>query len=190
MAALDIAGYVAAIKEHAIEHGFHVHDERHFVETYSMRQTFEVDLHPENACGEPLDLHLALEVDPRVVLDFEEHVADLPDGESPEDRFTLPLFFRWGLPPLTDPPDLLILATELAGVGGVDLPLEVSGIDSNAVVADGPERRLSIVGEVTLRLAEVFSGGQAPCDVLDRSHDVSDFLLEQGTVWGWEGPAA
>ena len=94
------------------------------------------------------------------------------------------------MPPLTDPPDLLILATELAGVGGVDLPLEVSGIDSNAVVADGPERRLSIVGEVTLRLAEVFSGGQAPCDVLDRSHDVSDFLLEQGTVWGWEGPAA
>lgn len=185
MAALDLAGYVAAIKEHAIEHGFHVHDERHFVETYSMRQVFEVDLHPENACGEPLDLHLALEVDPRVVLDFEEHVSGLPEGAGPDDRFTLPLFFRWGLPPLTDPPDLLVLATELAGIGGVELPLEVSGIDSNAVVA-GLERRLSIVGEVTLHLSEVFSGNQAPCDVLDRSHDVSDFLLDRGAVWGWE----
>ena len=186
MAALDIAGYVAAIKEHAVDHRFHVHDERHFIETYSMRQTFEVDLHPENACGEPLDLHLALEVDPRVALDFDDHVAGLPEGEKPEDRFQLPLFFRWGLPPLANPPDLLILATELAGVGGVDLPLEVSGTDSNAVVADGPVRRLSIVGEVTLSLAEVFSGGQPLCDVLDRSHDVSDFLLEQGETWGWE----
>ena len=186
MAALDMAGSVAAIKEHAVDHHFHVHDERHFIETYSLRQSFEVDLHPETACGEPLDLHLALEVDPRVVLDFDEHVAGLPDGESPEDRFTLPLFFRWGQPPLADPPDLLILATELAGVGGVDLPLEVSGIDSNAVVADGPVRRLSIVGEVTLSLAEVFSGAQPLCDVLDRSHDVSDFLLERGDAWGWE----
>ena len=186
MAALDIAGYVAAIKEHAVDHRFHVHDERHFIETYSMRQTFEVDLHPEAACGEPLDLHLALEVDPRVVLDFDDHVANLPEGDMPEDRFHLPLFFRWGLPPLADPPDLLILATELAGVGGVELPLEVSGTDSNAVVADGPVRRLSIVGEVSLSLAELFSGGQPLCDVLERSHDVSDFLLEQGEAWGWE----
>ena len=31
--AIDIPGFVADLKEHAIEHGFHVHDERHFVET-------------------------------------------------------------------------------------------------------------------------------------------------------------
>ena len=46
MAVVDIAGFVADLKDHAAEHGFHVHDERHFVETYSMRQAFEVDLHP------------------------------------------------------------------------------------------------------------------------------------------------
>ena len=68
MAYIDVAGFVADLKEHAVDHGFHVHDERHFVETYSLRQTWEVDLHPEEACDGPIDLHLALEVDPRVLL--------------------------------------------------------------------------------------------------------------------------
>ena len=60
MAVLDVAGFVTEIKDHAVDHGFHVHDERHFVETYSLRQAWEVDLHPEEGCGGPLDLHLAL----------------------------------------------------------------------------------------------------------------------------------
>ena len=47
MAVIDVAGFVADIKSQAIDHGFHVHDERHFVETYSMRQAFEVDLHSD-----------------------------------------------------------------------------------------------------------------------------------------------
>ena len=51
-----MAGYVADLKEHAAEHGFHIHDERHFLETYGLRQAWEVDLHPEEACGGPLDL--------------------------------------------------------------------------------------------------------------------------------------
>jgi hypothetical protein len=29
--AIDIAGFVTDLKDHAIEHGFHVHDERHFM---------------------------------------------------------------------------------------------------------------------------------------------------------------
>ena len=66
MAVIDLPGFVADLKDHAVEHGFHVHDERHFVETYSMRQAWEVDLHPEDACGGPLDLHLAVEVEPRI----------------------------------------------------------------------------------------------------------------------------
>ena len=68
MAVIDVAGFVADLKDHAVDHGFHVHDERHFVETYSLRQAWEVDLHPEDACGGPLDLHLSLEIDPRVTL--------------------------------------------------------------------------------------------------------------------------
>ena len=51
MAVIDMSGYVADLKDHAAEHGFHIHDERHFLETYSLRQAWEVDLHPEEACG-------------------------------------------------------------------------------------------------------------------------------------------
>ena len=40
MAALDVAGFVSDLKDHAADHGFHVHDERHFVETYSLRQAW------------------------------------------------------------------------------------------------------------------------------------------------------
>ena len=110
MAVIDVAGYVSELKDHAVDHGFHVHDERHFVETYSLRQVWEVDLHPEEGCGGPLDLHLTLDVDPRVLLAFE-------DAEPP-DQFHFPLTFTWALPPLAHGPDLLLLATELAGVGG------------------------------------------------------------------------
>ena len=83
MAVIDVAGFVADLKDHAVEHRFHVHDERHFVETYSLRQFWEVDLHPEEGCGGPIDLHLALEVDPRTLLDFEDSVIALPDDIEP-----------------------------------------------------------------------------------------------------------
>ena len=118
VAVIDVAGYVAELKDHAVDHGFHVHDERHFVETYSLRQAWEVDLHPEEGCNGPLDLHLALEVDPRVLLAFEDEVVDLPDGEDPKDEYHFPLTFTWALPPLPHGPDLLRLAIDLAGVGG------------------------------------------------------------------------
>src|SRR5437667_12805540 len=130
MAVIDVAGYVAELKEHAVDHAFHVHDERHFVETYSLRQAWEVDLHPEEGCGGPLDLHLALEVDPRVLLSFEDAVVELPDDAEPPDGFKFPITFTWALTPLPKGPDLLQLHLELAGVAGVDLPLEVSAIDS------------------------------------------------------------
>src|SRR5689334_9257937 len=168
MAALDVAGYVAELKEHAVDHGFHVHDERHFVETYSLRQAWEVDLHPEEGCQGPLDLHLALEVDPRVLLSFEDIVGDLPEDDDPPDDFHFPLTFNWALPPLPYGPDLLVLATELAGVGGPDLPLEISAIDSFASATDAPERSLTIVARQEVSLTRVLAGEELLCDVLDR----------------------
>ena len=77
MSGLDIPAFVADLKDHVGDHGFHIHDDRHFVETYSLRQAFEVDLHPEHACGGPLDLHLALDVEPRAVLSFEDSLLEL-----------------------------------------------------------------------------------------------------------------
>ena len=138
MAVIDVAGFVADLKDHAVEHRFHVHDERHFVESYSLRQTWEVDLHPEEGCEGPVDLYLSLEIDPRVLLGFEDAVIALDDDADPEDDFHFPLSFTWALPPLPHGPDLLVLATELAGVGGRDLPLEVSATDSYPSVTDAP----------------------------------------------------
>ena len=103
MAVVDIAGFVADLKDHAVEHCFHVHDERHFVESYSLRQTWEVDLHPEEGCEGPVDLSLSLVVDPRVLLGFEDAVIGLPDDDEPDDTYYFPLDFTWALPPLPRP---------------------------------------------------------------------------------------
>lgn len=183
MAAIDVAGFIADLKDHAVDHGFHVHDERHFVESYSLRQAWEVDLHPEEACGGPLDLHLSLEVDPRVLLSFEDKVLELPETDEPPDEFHFPMLFTWALPPLPMGPDLLVLATELAGVGGPDLPLEVSAIDSFAAVTDAPERSLAIVARIEVSLAKVFLGQELLCEVLDRCLAVSQYLLDRAPVW-------
>ena len=183
MAVIDVAGYVAELKEHAVDHAFHVHDERHFVETYSLRQAWEVDLHPEEGCGGPLDLHLALEVDPRVLLAFEDLFLELDEGDNPPDEYHFPLLFTWQLPPLPKAPDLLLLATELAGIGGPDLPLEVSAIDSIPAATDAPERSLRIVAHQSVSLLHIRDGDAVSCEVLDRCLDVSRYLLECAGDW-------
>ena len=183
MAIIDIPGFVADIKEHATDHQFHIHDERHFVETYSMNQAWEVDLHPEHACGGPLDLRLSIDLDPRVVLAFEDQVMALAEDAEPETGLTIPLVFTWALPPLAAAPDLLVLATDLAGVGGADLPLKVAAIDSTAEVTDAPERSLSITALIELSLDDLFMRRESLCDLFDRSYEVSEFLLERAPAW-------
>jgi hypothetical protein len=185
MAVIDVAGFVAELKSHAVDHGFHVHDERHFVETYSLRQLWEVDLHPEEACNGPIDLHLSLEVDPRALLGFEDEVIKQDDPEADPPRgFSFPLLFTWTLPPLPEPPDLLVLATDIAGVGGLELPIEVSATDSFANVTDAPERSLAMVARIPVDLADVLIGEETPfCDTFDRCKDVSLYLLEHAPEW-------
>ena len=148
-----------------------------------MRQAWEVDLHPEEACGGPLEFHLGLEVDPRIVLAFEDQVLALPEGDEPDEQHYLPLTFTWSLPPLPKGPDLLVLATELAGIGGTGLPLEVSAIDSYARVTDAPERSLNIVATVPVSLAQVFMGTENLCDTLERCLTVSRYLLDRAPFW-------
>jgi hypothetical protein len=181
---VDIAGFVADLKEHATEHGFHVHDERHFVETYSLRQSWEVDVHPEAGCGGPIDVHLALDVDPKVLLSLRDRIEELTDEyEEPEDTYFLDLYFNWAVPPVHNPPDLLVLATDLAGIGGTTLPIEVSAIDSYAAVTDAPERRLMVQGKTNVSLVDAMFGREQLCDVLDGSRQVSEYLLDR--VDGW-----
>jgi len=185
VAVIDIAGFITDLKSHAIDHGFHVHDERHFVETYSLRQLWEVDLHPEEACSGPIDLHVSMEIDPRTLLSFEDVVLAMADpDDEPEGDFSFPLVFTWTFPPLTTPPDLLVLATEVAGLGGLDIPLEVSAIDSFHKVIDLPERSLSVVGRVPITLSSVYKGdNESLCAVLDRCRMVSLELLDRVPSW-------
>ena len=183
MAVIDVAGYVTDLKDHAVDHGFHVHDERHFLETYSLRQVWEVDLHPEEGCGGPLDLHLALEVDPRVLLSFEDAVLELPDDEEPADDFHFPLTFTWAMPPLSRSPDLLVLATEVAAVGGPDLPIEISAIDSIPSATEPRERSLSAVAKLSVSLARIMGGEETLCEALDHCLAVSHYLLERIPDW-------
>jgi len=119
-----------------------------------------------------------------VLLAFEDVAANLPDDDEPPDEFSFPLTFTWALPPLPSGPDLLVLATDLAGVGGPELPLEVSAIDSFGSVTDAPERSLTIVARQQVSLAKVWAGEELLCDLLDRCLAVSRFLLEQATAWG------
>ncbi len=185
MAVLDVAGFIADLKDHAVEHAFHVHDERHFVESYSLRQTWEVDLHPEEGCEGPVDLYLSLDVDPRVLLGFEDAVLRLDEliDEEPDDTFYFPLHFTWGLPPLPHSPDLLVLATELAGVGGPDLPLEVSAIDSIPDATDAPERSLRVIARQQVSLVKMGKGEGVSCETLERCLAVSRRLLEAAPDW-------
>jgi len=183
VAVIDVPGFVADLKDHAVEHGFHVHDERHFVESYSLRQTWEVDAHPEEGCDGPVDLYLSLEIDPRVLLGFEDMVMMLPDDEDPLDEYRFPLNFTWGLPPLPRGPDLLVAATELAGVGGPDLPLEVSAIDSIPDATEAPQRSLRVVAHQQVSLLRIREGDAVSCELLDRCLAVSRHLLGQAQGW-------
>ncbi len=181
---VDLAGFITDMKAHAVEHGFHVHADRHFIESYSLVQAWEVDLHPEEACEGPLEMLMVLEVDPRVILGFEDLVMENVDfDEEQEGRLQLPFFFKWALPPLPRPPDLLILATDLAGVSGTTLPVEVSAIDTYMSVTDPAARSLSLVGRLDLSLREMYLREVKTCDVLECAHNVSMWLLDQAQDW-------
>ena len=77
-----------------------------------------------------------------------------------------------------------MLATEIAGVGGLDLPVEVSAIDSFASVTDAPERSLAMVARIHVDLADVLLGEETPfCETLDRCKEVSLYLLDNAPGW-------
>jgi hypothetical protein len=183
MAAIDIPGFVADLKDHAVDHGFHVHDERHFVETYSLRQAWEIFLHPDDACGGPVDVTVTLDVDPRILLAFEDAVATLADDVDPDDDYHFALNVAWALPPMAVGPDLLRLAIDLAPVGGVDLPLEVSASDTYASVTESGERRIGIVARHPVSLMRVAKGEDILCDLFDKCREISSFLLQAADSW-------
>src|SRR5438045_2168938 len=79
--------------------------------------------------------------------------------------------------------DLKEHAVDLAGVGGIELPLEVSAIDSFASATDAPERRLTIVAHQEISLARILAGEELLCEIFDRCLAVSQYLLESAPGW-------
>jgi len=148
-----------------------------------MRQAWEVDLHPAHACGGPLDMHLSLEIEPRTMLSFEDVIVSLPEGVTPPDDHLLPLTVTWSMPPLQAGPDLLVLATELAGVGGPELLLEGSAADAYTGVIDAPQRTINIVSRNTTSLSRLFMGQEDLSDLFRRLAAVSEFLVDSAPVW-------
>ena len=150
-----------------------------------MRQAFEIDLHPEAACGGPLDLNLSLDIEPRTLMTFEDEVVSLSDDESPSDDLVVHLIFSWMLPPLENRPDLLLLATELSGIGTTDLPIEISAVDSYATVTDSPQYSLSVTGRLEIPLSKIFSAEESGliCASLERSQALTSYLLEHAPNW-------
>ncbi len=183
MAFIDLQGFVADLKDHVAEHGFHIHGERHFVETYTNRQAWEVDLHPDNACEGPLETHLSFEVDPRTLIKFEDAVSSVEDPNELDAEIDVPITIAFALPPLKSCPDLLLLATDLAGIGGPDLPLQVSAIDSFGAVSEAVERSVSIVSRVEVSLTRIYLGQEVLCDVFDRCQAVAEWLLDRAPIW-------
>ena len=76
-----------------------------------------------------------------------------------------------------------MLATDLAGVGGRDLPLEVSATDSFPAATDAPERTLRIVAHRRVSLVGIRRGEEVPCDTLESCLAVSRYLLAHATGW-------
>ena len=71
----------------------------------------------------------------------------------------------------------------LAGIGGPDLPIEVTAIDSFASVTDAPERSLTIIARVEASLADIFMAVENNCDTLETCQAVSRYLLENADAW-------
>ena len=66
---------------------------------------------------------------------------------------------------------------------GAELPLKVQAIDSTHDVIDASERTLVIGARIELGLDDLFMHRENLCEIFDRCHAVSEFLLDRAPVW-------
>ena len=105
---------------------------------------WEVDLHPEEGCEGPVDLYLSLEIDPRVLLGFEDAVIERGRRRGPARRLPLPAQLHVGAAAACrTAPTCSCSPPSSPASGGPDLPLEVSAIDS---IPAAPTRRSARCG--------------------------------------------
>ena len=131
----------------------------------------------EAGCGGPIDLHMVLDVDPRIVLALDDYLATLgyDDDTEPEGTYHLDMYFNCGAAS-SEPARPADPGTDLAGVGGTTLPIGHRDRLHDAVT-DAAVRRLTIMG----RSAQPDRGGLGRdelCDVLEAAGR-SQYLLDR-----------
>ena len=118
------------------------------------------------------------------MLGFEDEVMKLDDlDETPPAGFTFPLVFTWTLPPLPDPPDLLVLATELAGIGASSC--RSRSRRSTHIQRDRRSGAIALDGCLpAIDLSDVYlNNDHTVAANLERCKHVSLYLLERAKDW-------
>ena len=189
---LDLQAFVASLKDHVLEHGFHIEDERHYIETYSGEQVWNIGLHPENGCDRPISVELSVTVSTRALIAFEDalsepegtDVNEAPDGEASA-QAVIPLTVEVSAAPLTTAPDLLVLATEVAAQSHSDVPLSPTLSSKVEPLDDGEQYCLHVSGEVWLPLLAVYQMDDLDdvCAALDSARSVCEHLADHVDKW-------
>ena len=68
-------------------------------------------------------------------------------------------------------------------MGGRELPLDVSAIDSFPSATDAPQRSLTVVARQEVSLSEILEGEEMLCDAFERCLAVSRYLLSAAESW-------
>lgn len=181
MAVIDLSGFVSQLKDHLVEHDFHIHEEKHFIESYSLMQSWSIYLHPDDACNGPMDLKVSLSVGARELLSFEDKVSTVEDAEL--GQFPLEVNFEWKLPPIKEGVDTLVLALDLTRFGDLDFPVEVGIRHEYKTVTDQPHRHLVVRATHDFSLNQIYLGEEFPCKCIIKAMEVSRHLLAQSSQW-------
>ena len=188
---LDLQAFVAGLKTHVHDHGFHIHDERHYVETYWGEQVWHMSLHLENGCDGPIAAELSLTASTRVLLAFQDALTEPDDAESSQAlnemtaRIVVPLSLDISASPLTTAPDLLVLATEVAARSNAAVPMKPTLTSRVELLDEGEEYCLYVTGEVWVPLFGIYEGDKLEevCAVLESAQAVCAHLCEQIDSW-------
>ena len=118
-----------------------------------------------------------------MLLGFEDAVIGRPEDDDPPDDSASRSASRGRSRRCRTVPTCSCSPPSSPAIGGPDLPLEVSAIDSIPAATDAPERSLRIVAHQQVSLLRIRDGDAVSCDLLERCLAVSRYLLEGAPDW-------
>ena len=189
---LDLQAFVVGLKSHALDHGFHIEDERHYVETYSGEQVWNIGLHPEDGCDGHIAVEISVTASTRAIIAFEDALRE-PEGADAGgassnytvDQVVLPLTVEVVASPLATAPDLLVLATDLPTQSHAVVPLAPTLSSKVELLDEGEEYCLHVSGEVWVPLISIYQMEDLDevCAALDSVRTVCAYLADRVAQW-------